>query len=63
MRFGLFNQKRQILKFKVLRAIETPLLQTCFQTDNQNTSATDAKKYEKKANFWGGGPGLIFTQR
>ena len=56
MRFGLFNQKRQILKFKVLRAIETPLLQTCFQTDNQNTSATDAKKYEKKANFLGGVP-------
>ena len=31
--------------------------------DNQNTPAKDAKKSEKKADFLGGGPGLIFTQR
>ena len=30
---------------------------------NRNTPTTDAKKSEKKAIFFGGDPGLIFTQR
>ena len=31
--------------------------------NKRNTTTTEAKNSEKKANFLGGGPGLIFTQR
>ena len=51
------------MKLRAFRATKTPLLQTNGPPNNQNTPATQAKKFTLRVQFLGGGAGHILTQR
>ena len=63
--FDVFIKKsiKLLLKRKPLWASNIPQLYNCWYLNNQNTTTTQGKKIIFRAQFLGGGPGPIFTQR